>query len=303
MPHLLPIMYLSLISLSMIVALLPTTTQMPLFLSSSSELTPPTSPPTTTSNKRNCMKFADQGIHADCSLFLIPKPSTTQSFHQAYSSMGKSIRQSVPRTETIHSQMEYQWVNLPSLWIWFEHYHCKEYSGLHPHEEHPYWIWENINLHPLVEQSETLKPKSRTQQSSNAATDNDRADKSKIVITNLIVSPPKNTSPIRKQQRDKQPVLEDSFVIENSPVEKNFWMPSYDCESFLSNEGSNIVDNPEDKIYQIREDKFDPEYDYNWPNEDVNSSKGDHNANKNGVDNIVWSPEDLTEELTPPNDM
>ncbi len=151
-----------------------------------------------------------------------------------------------------------------------------------------------IKLHPLAKQSETSKPKSRTQQSSNAVRDNDSGDKSKIAITNLIMSPPKNTSPIRKQRHDKQPVLEDSFVIENTTVDKKNLMLSHDCESSSSNEGSNIADNPEDEIYQIREDEFDPEYDCNGPNEDVNSSEEDHNANKNFMDNIAWSPEDLT---------
>ncbi len=48
-------------------------------------------------------------------------------------------------------------------------------------------------------------------------------------------------------------MLDDSFIIQNIPVEKNFGMSSYDCESSLSNKGSNIVDKPEDEIYQIRE--------------------------------------------------
>ncbi len=70
-------------------------------------------------------------------------------------------------------------------------------------------------------------------------------------------------------------------------MEKNFEVPSNNCESSLSNEDSNIVDKPEDGIHQIREDEFDSEYDCNGPNGSANSSKGDNNTNKNSIDDIV----------------
>ncbi len=69
-------------------------------------------------------------------------------------------------------------------------------------------------------------------------------------------------------------------------MDENFGILIYNSESSSSDKGSAIVDDPENENYQIRRHELDPDYDCNRPNENVDSSEGDHNANKSFTD--IW---------------